>query len=179
MNKKQKKMLIRIVIAAVLVVAFSLIPMKGYVKFVLFMIPYLVIGYDILKKAGKGILNRQMFDENFLMAVATIGAILLGDYKEGVAVMLFYQIGELFQSYAVGKSRRNISELMDIRPDYANIEQDGKLEQVDPDEVRKYLCKRPVKAPSDKLQFLLRLLYSVFRCCQQYILNMHVLLCRP
>lgn len=135
MNKKQKKMLIRIAIAAVLVVAFSLIPMKGYVKFVLFMIPYLVIGYDILKKAGKGILNRQMFDENFLMAVATIGAILLGDYKEGVAVMLFYQIGELFQSYAVGKSRRNISELMDIRPDYANIEQDGKLEQVDPDEV--------------------------------------------
>ena len=125
MNKKQKKMLIRIVIAAVLVVAFSLIPMKGYVKFVLFMIPYLVIGYDILKKAGKGILNRQMFDENFLMAVATIGAILLGDYKEGVAVMLFYLIGELFQSYAV----------MDIRPDYANIEQDGKLEQVDPDEV--------------------------------------------
>lgn len=115
MNKKQKKMLIRIAIAAVLVVAFSLIPMKGYVKFVLFMIPYLVIGYDILKKAGKGILNRQMFDENFLMAVATIGAILLGDYKEGVAVMLFYQIGELFQSYAVGKSRRNISELMDIR----------------------------------------------------------------
>ena len=113
MNKKQKKMLIRIVIAAVLVVAFSLIPMKGYVKFVLFMIPYLVIGYDILKKAGKGILNRQMFDENFLMAVATIGAILLGDYKEGVAVMLFYQIGELFQSYAVGKSRRNISERME------------------------------------------------------------------
>ena len=135
MNKKQKKMLIRIVIAAVLVVAFSLIPMKGYVKFVLFMIPYLVIGYDILKKAGKGILNRQMFDENFLMAVATIGAILLGDYKEGVAVMLFYQIGELFQSYAVGKSRRNISDLMDIRPDYANIEKDGDLEQVDPDEV--------------------------------------------
>ena len=135
MNKKQKKMLIRIIIAAVLVVAFSLIPMEGYVKFVLFMIPYLVIGYDILKKAGKGILNRQMFDENFLMAVATIGAILLGDYKEGVAVMLFYQIGELFQSYAVGKSRRNISALMDIRPDYANIEQDGKLEQVDPDEV--------------------------------------------
>lgn len=101
MNKKQKKMLIRIVIAAVLVVAFSLIPMKGYVKFVLFMIPYLVIGYDILKKAGKGILNRQMFDENFLMAVATVGAIALGDYREGVAVMLFYQIGELFQSYAV------------------------------------------------------------------------------
>lgn len=136
MNKKQKKMLIRIVIAAVLVVAFSLIPMKGYVKFVLFIIPYLVIGYDILKKAGKGILNRQMFDENFLMAVATIGAILLGDYKEGVAVMLFYQIGELFQSYAVGKSRRNISELMDIRPDYANVEREnGQLEAVDPDEV--------------------------------------------
>lgn len=136
MNKKQKKMLIRIAIAAVLVVAFSLIPMKGYVKFVLFMIPYLVIGYDILKKAGKGILNRQMFDENFLMAVATIGAILLGDYKEGVAVMLFYQIGELFQSYAVGKSRRNISELMDIRPDYANVEREnGQLEAVDPDEV--------------------------------------------
>ena len=136
MNKKQKKMLIRIVIAAVLVVAFSLIPMKGYVKFVLFMIPYLVIGYDILKKAFKGILNKQVFDENFLMAVATVGAILLGDYSEGVAVMLFYQIGELFQSYAVGKSRRNISELMDIRPDYANIEKDGKLEQVDPDDVQ-------------------------------------------
>lgn len=135
MNKKQKKMLIRIVIAAVLVVAFSLIPMKGYVKFVLFMIPYLVIGYDILKKAGKGILNRQMFDENFLMAVATVGAIALGDYREGVAVMLFYQIGELFQSYAVGKSRRNISDLMDIRPDYANIERDGEIEEVDPDEV--------------------------------------------
>ena len=135
MTKKQKKMLIRIVIAAVLVVAFSLIPMKGYVKFVLFMIPYLVIGYDILKKAFKGILNKQVFDENFLMAVATVGAILLGDYSEGVAVMLFYQIGELFQSYAVGKSRRNISELMDIRPDYANIEKDGTLEQVDPDEV--------------------------------------------
>ena len=99
------------------------------------MIPYLVIGYDILKKAVKGILNRQVFDENFLMAVATIGAIALGDYKEGVAVMLFYQIGELFQSYAVGKSRRNISELMDIRPDYANVEQDGELVQVDPDEV--------------------------------------------
>ena len=135
MNKKQKKMLIRIIIAAVLIVVFSLLPAEGYLRFVLFMIPYLVIGYDILKKAGKGILKRQMFDENFLMAVATIGAILLGDYKEGVAVMLFYQIGELFQSYAVGKSRRNISELMDIRPDYANIEQDGKLEQVDPDEV--------------------------------------------
>lgn len=135
MNKKQKKMLIRIIIAAVLIVVFSLLPAEGYLRFVFFMIPYLVIGYDILKKAFKGILNKQVFDENFLMAVATVGAILLGDYSEGVAVMLFYQIGELFQSYAVGKSRRNISELMDIRPDYANIEKDGTLEQVDPDEV--------------------------------------------
>ena len=135
MNKKQKKMLIRIIIAAVLIVVFSLLPAEGYLRFVLFMIPYLVIGYDILKKAFKGILNKQVFDENFLMAVATVGAILLGDYSEGVAVMLFYQIGELFQSYAVGKSRRNISELLDIRPDYANIEKDGTLEQVDPDEV--------------------------------------------
>ena len=135
MNKKQKKMLIRIIIAAVLIVVFSLLPAEGYLRFVLFMIPYLVIGYDILKKAFKGILNKQVFDENFLMAVATVGAILLGDYSEGVAVMLFYQIGELFQSYAVGKSRRNISELMDIRPDYANIEKDGTMEQVDPDEV--------------------------------------------
>lgn len=135
MNKKQKKMLIRIIIAAVLIVVFSLLPAEGYLRFVLFMIPYLVIGYDILKKAFKGILNKQVFDENFLMAVATVGAILLGDYSEGVAVMLFYQIGELFQSYAVGKSRRNISELMDIRPDYANIEKDGTLEQVDPYEV--------------------------------------------
>ena len=135
MNKKQKKMLIRIIIAAVLIVVFSLLPAEGYLRFVLFMIPYLVIGYDILKKAFKCILNKQVFDENFLMAVATVGAILLGDYSEGVAVMLFYQIGELFQSYAVGKSRRNISELMDIRPDYANIEKDGTLEQVDPDEV--------------------------------------------
>ena len=135
MNKKQKKMLLRIIIAAVLIVVFSLLPAEGYLRFVLFMIPYLVIGYDILKKAFKGILNKQVFDENFLMAVATVGAILLGDYSEGVAVMLFYQIGELFQSYAVGKSRRNISELMDIRPDYANIEKDGTLEQVDPDEV--------------------------------------------
>ena len=135
MNKKQKKMLLRIIIAAVLIVVFSLLPAEGYLRFVLFMIPYLVIGYDILKKAFKGILNKQVFDENFLMAVATVGAILLGDYSESVAVMLFYQIGELFQSYAVGKSRRNISELMDIRPDYANIEKDGTLEQVDPDEV--------------------------------------------
>ena len=135
MNKKQKKMLIRIIVAAVLIVLFSKLPIDGYVRVGLFMIPYLVIGYDILQKAFKGIRNKQVFDENFLMAVATVGAILLGDYSEGVAVMLFYQIGELFQSYAVGKSRRNISELMDIRPDYANIEVDGKLEQVDPDEV--------------------------------------------
>ena len=135
MNKKQKKMLIRIIVAAVLIVLFSKLPIDGYVRFGLFMIPYLVIGYDILQKAFKGIRNKQVFDENFLMAVATVGAILLGDYSEGFAVMLFYQIGELFQSYAVGKSRRNISELMDIRPDYANIEVDGKLEQIDPDEV--------------------------------------------
>lgn len=138
MNKKQKKVLIRIIVAAVLMIALSVIPVvpsKGVIRFVLFMIPYLVIGYDILRKAFKGILNRQVFDENFLMAVATVGAILLGDYVEGTAVMLFYQIGELFQSYAVGKSRRNISELMDIRPDYANIERDGEIEEVDPDEV--------------------------------------------
>ena len=128
-------MLIRIIISTVLMVIFSLLPLEGWLQFGLFMIPYFIIGYDILKKAGKGILNHQVFDENFLMAVATIGAIVLGDYKEGVAVMLFYQIGELFQSYAVGKSRRNISDLMDIRPDYANIEKDGQLEQVDPDEV--------------------------------------------
>ena len=136
MNKKQKKVFTRIIVAAVLMVVLSLLPVDGWLKFVLFMIPYLVIGHDILLKAWKGILNKQVFDENFLMTVATIGAILLGDYREGVAVMLFYQIGELFQSYAVGKSRRNISELMDIRPDYANIEkEDGTLEQVDPDEV--------------------------------------------
>ena len=138
MNKKQKKVLIRIIVAAVLMIALSVIPVvpsKGVIRFVLFMIPYLVIGYDILRKAFKGILNRQVFDENFLMAVATVGAILLGDYVEGTAVMLFYQIGELFQSYAVGKSRRNISEFMDIRPDYANIEVDGEITQVDPDEV--------------------------------------------
>ncbi len=135
MSKKQKKVLIRIIVAAVLMVALKLLPLEGYVEFVLFMIPYLVIGYDILKKAWKGILNKQVFDENFLMAIATVGAIALGEYTEGVAVMLFYQIGELFQSYAVGKSRKNISELMDIRPDYANIEEDGKLVQVDPDEV--------------------------------------------
>ncbi|HCH96469.1 MAG TPA: cadmium-translocating P-type ATPase [Lachnospiraceae bacterium] len=135
MNKKQKKVLIRIIAAVVLLIALAFVPAEGWLQFALYMLPYLVIGYDILKKAVKGILNRQVFDENFLMAVATIGAIALGDYKEGVAVMLFYQIGELFQSYAVGKSRRNISELMDIRPDYANVEQDGELVQVDPDEV--------------------------------------------
>ncbi|MCC8044478.1 MAG: cadmium-translocating P-type ATPase [Clostridiales bacterium] len=135
MNKKQKKMLIRILIAAAMMILLAYLPIDGYLRFGLYLIPYLVIGYDILKKAWKGILNRQVFDENFLMAVATIGAIILGEYTEGVAVMLFYQIGELFQSYAVGKSRRNISDLMDIRPDYANIEQDGVLEKVDPDEV--------------------------------------------
>ncbi|MDO5344970.1 MAG: heavy metal translocating P-type ATPase [Lachnospiraceae bacterium] len=135
MNKKQKKVLARIILAAACMVVFSLLPVEGYLRFGLFLIPYLIIGYDILKKAWKGILNRQVFDENFLMAVATIGAIILGDYLEGTAVMLFYQIGELFQSYAVGKSRRNISDLMDIRPDYANIERDGTLEKVDPDEV--------------------------------------------
>lgn len=140
MTKKQKKVLYRIIAATILVVAFSLIPEavipeESIFRFILFMIPYLIIGYDILKKAFKGIKNRQVFDENFLMAIATIGAIVLGDYKEGVAVMLFYQIGELFQSYAVGKSRRNISELMDIRPDYANLEKDGEITTVDPYEV--------------------------------------------
>lgn len=141
MKKKQKKMLIRIIIAAVMVVALNLIPVSGILRLALYLAAYLVVGYDILRKAGKGIVNRRMFDENFLMAVATIGAFALaiysgsGDYNEAIAVMLFYQIGELFQSYAVGKSRRNISALMDIRPDYANVEQNGVLEQVDPDEV--------------------------------------------
>lgn len=135
MNKKQKKVLLRIIISAVLMVLFVFLPLKGILRLVLFMIPYLIIGYDILKKAVKGIRNKQVFDENFLMAIATVGAIILGEYVEGVAVMLFYQIGELFQSYAVGKSRRNINELMDIRPDYANVEKDGQLEKVDPDEV--------------------------------------------
>ena len=135
MTKKQKKVLIRIIIAFLLLVVLHFVPVKGWLSLVLYLVPYFVIGYDILKKAFKGILNRQVFDENFLMAVATVGAIILGEYTEGVAVMLFYQIGELFQSYAVGKSRRNISELMDIRPDYANVEKDGKLEKVDPDEV--------------------------------------------
>ena len=144
MNKKQKKMLARIIISSVLMIVLKviggIISIPNIVMFILYMVPYVLIGYDILKKALKGILNRQVFDENFLMAVATVGAIIIaligdGDYTEAIAVMLFYQIGELFQSIAVGKSRRNISELMDIRPDYANIEVDGMLEQVDPDEV--------------------------------------------
>ena len=136
MNKKQKKVLKRILLAVLCIGVLHFLPVDGTLKFLLYMIPYLIIGYDILIKAGKGIKNQQVFDENFLMAVATVGAILLGDYVEGTAVMLFYQIGELFQSYAVGKSRRNISDLMDIRPDYANIEkEDGSLEQVDPDEI--------------------------------------------
>ena len=141
MNKKQKKMLIRILTAAVLLIALNFIPATGIFRFVLYLIPYFIIGYDILLKALKGIKNRQVFDESFLMAVATIGAIAVAlyeqsdDYTEAIAVMLFYQVGELFQSYAVGKSRRNISELMDIRPDYANVERDGKLEKTDPDEV--------------------------------------------
>ena len=141
MNRKQKKMLARILTAAAMLIALKLIPVTGVLQLVLYLAAYLVIGYDILKKAWRGILNRQVFDENFLMAVATVGAFALaivsrsGDYVEAIAVMLFYQIGELFQSYAVGKSRRNISALMDIRPDYANIERDGQLEKVDPDEV--------------------------------------------
>ncbi|MDM8203506.1 heavy metal translocating P-type ATPase [Faecalicoccus acidiformans] len=140
MTKKQKKMLIRIIVSAALMIAFLFIPMEGALRFLAYMIPYLIIGYDILIKAVKGILNKQVFDENFLMAIATVGAIALaivdnGDYTEAIAVMLFYQIGEWFQSYAVGKSRKNISDLMDIRPDYAHIEKDGHLEQVDPDEV--------------------------------------------
>ena len=140
MNKKQKTMLWLIITAAVLMVALHFVPVTGLPRFALYMVPYLIVGYDILKKAALGIWNRQVFDENFLMAVATVGAIILGltdsgDYTEAIAVMLFYQTGELFQSYAVGKSRRNISELMDIRPDYANIEVNGQLEQVDPDEV--------------------------------------------
>ena len=141
MNRKQKKMLLRILASAVLLVALHFVPVTGWARFICYMVPYLVIGYDILIKAGKGIAHRQVTDENFLMVVATVGAIALalyersGDYTEAIAVMLFYQVGEWFQSYAVGKSRRNISELMDIRPDYANVESDGKLEHVDPDEV--------------------------------------------
>ena len=142
MSKKQKKMLTRIIIAAVMLIALRFIPVTGLLRLALYLVVYIIIGYDILRKAGKGILNRRVFDENFLMAVATVGAFALaiyersGDYNEAIAVMLFYQIGELFQSYAVGKSRKNITALMDIRPDYANIEKDGKLEQVDPDDVQ-------------------------------------------
>lgn len=141
MTRKQRKMLIRIIVSAVLMVVLAFVPIDGIIKFALYLVPYLIIGYDILVKACKGIFNRQVFDENFLMAVATIGAIVIAliekssDYTEAVAVMLFYQIGELFQSYAVGKSRKNISELMDIRPDYANIEVDGEIKKVDPEEV--------------------------------------------
>lgn len=139
MTKKQKKVLIRIIIASVLIIllklVFHFVNVNKYVELIAFLVPYFIIGYDILKKAVYGIFNRQVFDENFLMAIATVGAIALGEYVEGTAVMLFYQIGELFQSYAVGKSRKNITALMDIRPDYANIEVDGKLEQVDPDDV--------------------------------------------
>lgn len=135
MNKKQKKVLVRIIISTIIMIALGFVPVKGYIRFALYMVPYLVIGYDILRKSIKGMLKKQIFDENFLMSVATVGAIILGEYTEGVAVMLFYQIGELFQSYAVGKSRRNISELMDIRPDYANVEIEGRLERKDPDEI--------------------------------------------
>lgn len=158
MNRKQKKMLSRIIISAALLIALNFVPVEGWLRFLCYMAPYLVIGYDILIKAGKGIAHRQITDENFLMAVATVGAIALalyegsGDYTEAIAVMLFYQIGEWFQSYAVGKSRRNISELMDIRPDYANIEVDGKLEKVDPDEVEvgtKIVVQPGEKVPID------------------------------
>ena len=147
MTKKQKKVLIRIIAATILLVLFKVIDVEDrfeniipnipgrYIGLVFYIVPYYVIGYDILRKAVKGIINRQIFDENFLMAIATVGAMVLGDYAEGVAVMLFYQVGELFQSYAVGKSRRSIGELMDIRPDYANIEQDGEIVRVDPDEI--------------------------------------------
>ncbi len=137
MNKKQKNLLIRVIASALMMTVFMMLPLEEYpvVRFLLFLIPYLTVGYDILKKAFKGILNRQVFDECFLMAIATIGAMALSDYKEGIAVMLFYQIGELFQSYAVGKSRKNITDLMDIRPDYANIEEDGEIKKVDPDDV--------------------------------------------
>ena len=135
MTRKQKKVLIRIIASAILMTALHFVPASGWLSLILYLIPYLIIGYDILRKAVLGILHGEVFDENFLMAVATVGAIGLGEYSEGVAVMLFYQIGELFQSYAVGKSRNNITALMDIRPDYANIEKDGAIEQVDPDEV--------------------------------------------
>ena len=141
MTKKQKKMLFRIIVTAILMIGLEFVPVEGYGRFALYLIPYGIIGYDILrKKCSAGILNRQVFDENFLMAVATVGAMAIGllesgDYAEAISVMLLYQIGELFQSYAVGKSRKNISALMDIRPDYANLEEDGKLKKVDPDDV--------------------------------------------
>lgn len=141
MSKKQEKMLARIIVSTIMLIVLNFLPVSGLLRMALYLAVYLIIGADILKKAGKGILNGRVCDENFLMTVATIGAIALavytksGDYNEAIAVMLFYQVGEFFQSYAVGKSRRNISALMDIRPDYANIEQDGRLEQVDPDEV--------------------------------------------
>ncbi len=155
MNKKQKKVLYRIIVSFVCLVILEFIDVHSYFEFGLYMIPYLIIGYDILKKALKGIMNKQVFDENFLMAVATVGAIVLGDYKEGTAVMLFYQIGELFQSYAVGKSRRNISDLMDIRPDYANkVNEDGSIETVDPDEIEigSFIIVKPgEKIPIDGL----------------------------
>ena len=146
MTRKQKKVLYRIIIAAVLIIGLHFVPVEGYIRLALYMIPYLVIGYDILKKAFKGIIHGAVFDENFLMAIATVGAILLGEYTEGVAVMLFYQIGELFQSVAVGKSRKNIAALMDIRPDYANlIQEDGSEEKVDPDDVEigSFILVRP------------------------------------
>ena len=151
MNKKQKKVLYRIIAAAIMMVALLLLPLEegSWLRFILFLIPYFTIGYDILKKAFKGIKNKQVFDENFLMAVATIGAMALGEYTEGVAVMLFYQVGELFQSYAVGKSRRNISALMDIRPDFANIMVDGELQQVDPDEVE--IGSQIIVQPGEKI----------------------------
>ena len=140
MTKKQKKMLFRIIVTVILMIGLEFVPVEGYGRFALYLIPYGIIGYDILRKAFRGILNRQVFDENFLMAVATVGAMAIGllesgDYAEAISVMLLYQIGELFQSYAVGKSRKNISALMDIRPDYANLEEDGKLKKVDPDDV--------------------------------------------
>lgn len=151
MNKKQKKVLTRIIIASVLMIILVLLPLEDYplVRFILFMVPYFTVGYDILLKAFKGIKNKQVFDENFLMAIATVGAIALGEYTEGVAVMLFYQIGELFQSYAVGKSRRNISQLMDIRPDFANVMVNGVLEQVDPDDVE--IGSEIVVQPGEKI----------------------------
>ena len=137
MTKKQKNLLIRVLASLAMMIALVLLPLEQVpvLRFVLFLVPYLTAGHDILRKAWKGIRNRQVFDENFLMAVATVGAMALGEYTEGVAVMVFYQIGELFQSYAVGKSRRNITELMDIRPDYANLEEDGEVQRVDPDDV--------------------------------------------